>query len=65
MLTFPLRLPFKLLSKLEPIFWTELLIIVSPESKDDNTDSKIVDEISVADAHPGGNRPFERSNYIE
>ncbi len=27
--------------------------------------SKIVDEISVADAHPGGNRPFERSNYIE
>ncbi len=27
--------------------------------------SKIVDEISVADAHPAGNRPFERSNYIE
>ena len=27
--------------------------------------SKIEDEISVADAHPSGNRPFERSNYIE
>ena len=27
--------------------------------------SKIVDEISVADAHPAGNRPFERYNYIE
>ena len=27
--------------------------------------SKIVDEISVADAHPAGNRPFDRSNYIE
>ena len=27
--------------------------------------SKITDEISVADAHPAGNRPFERSNYIE
>ena len=27
--------------------------------------SKIEDEISVADAHPAGNRPFERSNYIE
>ena len=27
--------------------------------------SKIVDEISVADAHPAGNRPFGRSNYIE
>ena len=27
--------------------------------------TKIQDEISVADAHPGGNRPFERSNYIE
>ena len=27
--------------------------------------SKIVDEISVADAHPAGNRPFERLNYIE
>ena len=26
---------------------------------------KIVDEISVADAHPAGNRPFERENYIE
>ena len=26
---------------------------------------KIEDEISVADAHPAGNRPFERSNYIE
>ena len=26
---------------------------------------KIVDEISVADAHPAGKRPFERSNYIE
>tara|TARA_B100000029_G_scaffold403619_1_gene403441 strand:+ start:4169 stop:5668 length:1500 start_codon:yes stop_codon:yes gene_type:complete len=26
---------------------------------------KIEDEISVADAHPSGNRPFERSNYIE
>ncbi len=26
---------------------------------------KIEDEISVADAHPGGNRPFERLNYIE
>jgi len=27
--------------------------------------SKIEDEISVADAHPSGDRPFERSNYIE
>jgi len=27
--------------------------------------SKIEDEISVADAHPAGNRPFERENYIE
>ena len=27
--------------------------------------TKIEDEISVADAHPSGNRPFERSNYIE
>ena len=27
--------------------------------------TKIEDEISVADAHPGGNRPFERSNYVE
>ena len=27
--------------------------------------TKIEDEISVADAHPAGNRPFERSNYIE
>ena len=26
---------------------------------------KIEDEISVADAHPSGNRPFERYNYIE
>tara|TARA_A100001011_G_scaffold115182_1_gene121765 strand:+ start:3848 stop:5350 length:1503 start_codon:yes stop_codon:yes gene_type:complete len=26
---------------------------------------KIEDEISVADAHPSGNRPFKRSNYIE
>ena len=26
---------------------------------------KIEDEISVADAHPAGKRPFERSNYIE
>ena len=26
---------------------------------------KIEDEISVADAHPNGNRPFERYNYIE
>tara|TARA_B100000686_G_scaffold117203_1_gene124421 strand:+ start:2704 stop:4206 length:1503 start_codon:yes stop_codon:yes gene_type:complete len=26
---------------------------------------KIEDEISVADAHPSGNRPFERTNYIE
>tara|TARA_B100000945_G_C19885582_1_gene369233 strand:- start:61 stop:513 length:453 start_codon:yes stop_codon:yes gene_type:complete len=26
---------------------------------------KIEDEISVADAHPAGNRPFERLNYIE
>ena len=26
---------------------------------------KIEDEISVADAHPAGNRPFERENYIE
>ena len=26
---------------------------------------KLTDEISVADAHPAGNRPFERSNYIE
>ena len=27
--------------------------------------SKIEDEIFVADAHPSGDRPFERSNYIE
>ncbi len=27
--------------------------------------SKIQDEISVADAHPAGNRPFERENYIQ
>ena len=27
--------------------------------------TKIEDEISVADAHPSGNRPFARSNYIE
>jgi len=27
--------------------------------------TKIEDEIFVADAHPSGNRPFERSNYIE
>ncbi len=27
--------------------------------------SKIEDEISVADAHPAGSRPFERDNYIE
>ena len=27
--------------------------------------SKVEDEISVADAHPAGNRPFERENYIE
>ena len=27
--------------------------------------TKIEDEISVADAHPAGSRPFERSNYIE
>ena len=27
--------------------------------------SKIEDEISVADAHPAGKRPFERSNYID
>ena len=27
--------------------------------------SKIEDEISVADAHPSGNRPFERSNYMK
>ena len=27
--------------------------------------SKIEDEISVADAHPAGNRPFERENYNE
>ena len=27
--------------------------------------TKIEDEISVADAHPAGNRPFERENYIE
>ena len=27
--------------------------------------TKIEDEISGADAHPAGNRPFERSNYIE
>ena len=27
--------------------------------------SKIEDEISVADAHPAGNRPFERENYID
>ena len=27
--------------------------------------TKIEDEISVADAHPAGNRPFERANYIE
>ena len=27
--------------------------------------SKIEDEISVADAHPAGNRPFVRSNYID
>ena len=27
--------------------------------------SKIEDEISVADAHPAGNRPFERDNYIQ
>lgn len=27
--------------------------------------TKIEDEISVADAHPAGNRPFERLNYIE
>ena len=26
---------------------------------------KIEDEISVADAHPSGKRPFERYNYIE
>tara|TARA_Y100001970_G_scaffold68518_1_gene87282 strand:+ start:3359 stop:4861 length:1503 start_codon:yes stop_codon:yes gene_type:complete len=26
---------------------------------------KIEDEISVADAHPAGNRPFERENYLE
>ena len=27
--------------------------------------SKIEDEIFVADAHPSGDKPFERSNYIE
>ena len=27
--------------------------------------TKIEDQISVADAHPAGKRPFERSNYIE
>ena len=27
--------------------------------------SKIEDEITVADAHPSGNRPFDRENYIE
>ena len=27
--------------------------------------SKIEDEISVADAHPAGNKPFVRSNYID
>jgi len=27
--------------------------------------SKVEDEIFVADAHPNGDRPFERSNYIE
>ncbi len=27
--------------------------------------TKIQDEISVADAHPAGNKPFLRSNYIE
>ena len=26
--------------------------------------SKIVEEISVADAHPNGNNPFKRKNYI-
>ena len=28
-------------------------------------DIVIVDEISVADAHPAGSRPFARFNYIE
>ncbi len=27
--------------------------------------SEIVDEISVADAHPGGARPFARDHYVE
>ena len=27
--------------------------------------SKLYDEISVADAHPAGKRPFERAQYIE
>ena len=27
--------------------------------------TKVEDEISVADAHPNGDRPFERTNYIE
>jgi 2-methylcitrate dehydratase len=27
--------------------------------------SEIVDEISVADAHPGGVRPFGRDQYVE
>ena len=27
--------------------------------------SKVEDEISVAAAHPAGNRPFDRENYIE
>jgi len=27
--------------------------------------SKIIEERSVADAHPSGHRPFRRANYIE
>ena len=30
-----------------------------------NDGKQIEDEISVADAHPSGKRPFTRSNYIE
>jgi 2-methylcitrate dehydratase len=30
-----------------------------------NDGSEVVDEISVADAHPGGARPFARDQYVE